>query len=125
MNAEAEDRNDWGFPAPIEVTAHERANQNTQIDQSVNKALPWVAFSWFLSGGAIIGLFLMALMLPRFIESRVAQGVAEAKAASAQELANAKADMHLASTNSLLAKERMDRAVAQLEAKGLLKQETH
>lgn len=125
MNAaEPEERNDWGLP-PLEVTAHERANQTTQIDQSVNKALPWVAVSWFLSGGAIIGLFLMALLMPRYIESRVSQGVSEAKAASAQELANAKADMHLASTNSLLAKERMDRAVAQLEAKGLLKQETH
>lgn len=43
MNAEADDRNAWGFP-PIEVTAQERANQTTQVDQSVRKndALPWV-----------------------------------------------------------------------------------
>jgi hypothetical protein len=43
VNAESEDRNAWGFP-PIEVTAQERANQTTQVDQSVRKndALPWV-----------------------------------------------------------------------------------
>lgn len=43
MSVEAETRNEWGLP-PVEVTAHERSNQTTQVDQSVRKndALPWV-----------------------------------------------------------------------------------
>jgi hypothetical protein len=113
MNAEADERNDWGFP-PIEVTAHERSNQTTNVDQSVNKALPWVAFSWFLSGGAIVGLILVALLVPQLIDSRV----------SAQ-LSKAQADMHLAETNALLAKDRTDKIAAALEARGLIKLENH
>ena len=126
MNPEAHagERNAWGFP-PIEVTAQERANQTTNVDQSVNKALPWVAFSWFLSGGAIIGLILLALLLPQYVDSRVAQGVSDSKAAAAQDIANAKADMHLAETNALLAKDRTDKMAAALEARGLIKLENH
>jgi hypothetical protein len=58
MNADAEARNDWGFP-PIEVTAHEKANQTTNVDQSVNKTLPWVVLVAIVScslGGVGLGL---------------------------------------------------------------------
>lgn len=58
MNAEADNRNDWGFP-PIEVTAHEKANQTTNVDQSVNKTLPWVVLVAIVScslGGVGLGL---------------------------------------------------------------------
>jgi hypothetical protein len=58
MNVEAEDRNAWGFP-PVEVTAHERANQTTNVDQSVNKTLPWVVLVAIVAcslGGAALGL---------------------------------------------------------------------
>jgi hypothetical protein len=58
MNADADERNDWGFP-PIEVTAHERANQTTNVDQSVNKTLPWVVLVAIVAcslGGAALGI---------------------------------------------------------------------
>ncbi len=58
MNADAEARNDWGFP-PVEVTAHEKANQTTNVDQSVNKTLPWVVLVAIVScslGGVGLGL---------------------------------------------------------------------
>lgn len=58
MNAESDVRNDWGFP-PIEVTAHERANQTTNVDQSVNKTLPWVVLVAIVAcslGGAALGI---------------------------------------------------------------------
>lgn len=42
MSAEADERNDWGFPAPIEVTAHERSNQTTKVEQHINKPMPWI-----------------------------------------------------------------------------------
>lgn len=124
--ADPDSRNEWGLPR-ILVNAHPMAAQHTEIDNSnrKNDALPWIAMSWLLSGIAIGGIFLMAMMLPRFIESRVQQGVADAKAASAQELADAKAEMHLSATNALLAKDRADKMAAALEARGLIKLENH
>jgi hypothetical protein len=121
---DADPRNELCLP-PIVVTAYPLAAQTTHVDQSVNKALPWVAFSWFLSGGAVIGLILMALMVPRQIDSRVAQGVSDSKASTAQELAAAKADMDQANMNAQLAKDRIDKAAAALEARGLIKLENH
>lgn len=75
-----------------------------------------------INGGAvaIVALILAALAVGLQIR---AEATIDAKIAAA--MAKPEADMHLAGTNALLAKERMDRAVAQLEAKGLLKQETH
>lgn len=58
MNAEADTRNEWGLP-PVEVTAHERSNQTTVVDQSVNKTLPWVVLVAIVAcslGGAALGL---------------------------------------------------------------------
>lgn len=58
MNAEPDERNDWGLP-PVEVTAHERANQTTHVDQSVNKPMPWVVLVAIVScslGGAALGI---------------------------------------------------------------------
>lgn len=124
MSAEAEIRNEWGLP-PVEVTAHERANQTTHVDQSVNKALPWVAFSWFLSGGAIIGLVLMALLMPQIIAAQVAKGVAEARAEISKDVSAAAEQANSARTFGRLANEKSDRVLAQLEARGLVKQENH
>lgn len=124
MNAEVDARNDWGFP-PIEVTAQERANQTTQIDQSVNKALPYVAWSWLLSGLALGGLLLLALLLPALIDSKVSAGVADAKAAMAQQTAQSNETANAARMFGRLANEKSDRVLAQLEARGLVKQENH
>lgn len=51
-----------------------------RTDNSVNKALPWIAFSWFLSGGAIIGLIVFAIIATSLIDSRVEGRVAKAEA---------------------------------------------
>jgi hypothetical protein len=50
------------------------------IDASSNKALPWIVFSWFLSGGAIIGLLIWSILAPSLIDSRVEGRVAKAEA---------------------------------------------
>lgn len=109
----------------IDVTAHVGAAQSTQIDQSQNKALPWIAFSWFLSGGAVIGLILMALLQPALMDAKIEKAAAQNRELMAKELAKAQADMHMASTNALLAKDRTDKVAASLEARGLIKLENH
>jgi len=73
--AEEDDRNEYGMPVTANVPAN-RGNFHQSVDQSVNKALPWVVFSWFLSGGSIIGPVLMALLLPQIIDAKVKAGVA-------------------------------------------------
>lgn len=58
MNAEPDDRNDYGFP-PVEVTAHERANQTTKVEQHINKPMPWIVLVAIVScslGGVGLGL---------------------------------------------------------------------
>lgn len=88
---DGERRNAEGFPIVEANVPANRGNFHQEVDQSSNKALPWVAFSWFLSGGAIIGLLVMALLMPQIIEAQVAKGVAQAKAEMAQQAAEAKA----------------------------------
>lgn len=122
--AETEERNEFGLP-PISVTAHEKANQHTEIDNSVNKALPWVAFSWFLSGGAIIGLVLMALLMPEIIDSRVAAGIAEARAGMEERLAETKQIANAGREHGRIALSEVERANAELAAKGLIRKAEH
>lgn len=60
MNAAAdpERRNEFGFP-PVAVTAHKRAAQTTNVDQSINKTMPWVVLVAIVScslAGAGLGL---------------------------------------------------------------------
>lgn len=118
-----DDRNEFGYPA-ANIHAHERAYQTTTVDQSVNKALPYVSFSWLLSGGALIGLLLMALLMPKIIESEVKAGVADARASMQQQVEQAKADADAGRTDGRLALDRVEKAVAKLEAKGLI-EESH
>lgn len=40
--AELDERNDWGLPPVSADVPYNRGNVNQQVDQSVNKALPWV-----------------------------------------------------------------------------------
>lgn len=77
MSVEVEDdiRNEYGLP-PISVMARERSYQTTNVDQSVNKALPWVAFSWFLAGAALIGVLLLAVLMPQMMDAKIKAGVA-------------------------------------------------
>lgn len=119
-----DDRNEYGYPA-AHVTAHERANQTTNVDQSVNKALPWVAFSWFLSGGALVGLIMMAILMPNLIESAVGKGVAQAKADMAQEIADTRATANAGREHARIALAEVQEANAQLKAKGLISAASH
>lgn len=123
-SADDDDRNEYGYPS-AHVHAHERANQTTHVDQSVNKALPWVAFSWFLSGGAIIGLIVFAILVPALIESGVAKGVAEAKAGIAQQVADANATANAGREHARIALAEVQEANAQLKAKGLISAASH
>lgn len=131
MNAEVEDdpRNDWGLPTPIEVTAHERSNQTTKVDvdnsNRKNDALPWVAISWFLSGGAIIGLILMALLMPEVIDGRVAAGISDARAGMEERLAETKQIANTGREHGRIALSEVERANAELAAKGLIRKAEH
>lgn len=121
--AEADERNAWGLPRVTAEAPDNRGNFHQHVE--LNKALPWVAFSWFLSGGAIVGLILMALLMPEIIDSRVAAGIADARAGMSKEVAAASEQANSARTFGRLANEKADRVLAQLEARGLVKQENH
>lgn len=41
--------------------------------------MPWIAFSWFLAGGAIIGLAVQVVMSPQITDSKIAAGIAPAE----------------------------------------------
>ena len=76
--AECEMRNGEGYPF---MCAHPGAAiTSSSIDAShgKNEKLPWVAFSWFLSGAALMGV----VMMPMVIESKVRAGSAKAEANS-------------------------------------------
>jgi len=133
-----DDRNDYGLPIVAADAQDNRGNFNQQVE--INKALPWVAFSWFLSGGAIIGLFLMALLMPKLIDAGVAKAVSEARANASIELNDAKAQfgIQLAQVKSdataiantgrehaRIALDKVEQTQVQLGAKGLIKPETH
>jgi hypothetical protein len=76
--------------------------------------------------GAAIAIAIGSILVYEFrIDSKVAAAKAEARAEFADALAKAQADMHLAETNALLAKDRTDKMAASLEARGLIKLENH
>lgn len=100
-------RNEFGYPA-ANIHAHERAYQNTTVDQSVNKALPWVAFSWFLAGAALIGVLLLALLMPQIMDAKIKAGVA-----ASEERART------ADVNSRIALDKVEDFRAKLAEKGI------
>lgn len=81
------------------------------IDASKNKALPWIAFSWFLSGGAVLGLIIGSIVAPSLIDSRVEARVARAEALS-----------ELARKEASTAKDIVDLEVQRRKAREELKQ---
>lgn len=107
---ECEDRNEYGYHSVNSPTTRPSAtvnagsapsqtkiDQQTKIDNSVNKALPWIAFSWFLSGGAVIGLIIWSIVAPSLIDSRIEARVAKAEAVA-----------ELARRDAAIAKDMMD-----------------
>jgi hypothetical protein len=61
-------------------------------------------------------------MMPRIIDAEVAKGIAQAKAEMAQQVADAKATADAGATDGRLALDRVEKTVAKLEAKGLVKE---
>jgi len=82
------------------------------IDASSNKSLPWIVFSWFLSGGSIIGLILLAIILPSYVDSKIEGRVAKAEAIA-----------ELARRDASISKDMVDLDRAKLKAKEELKHE--
>lgn len=123
---EADERNEFGLP-PISVTAHEKANQHTEIDNSnrKNDALPWVAISWLLSGIAVGGMLINAITTPQMVDAKVSAGVAEAKSAMAQQAADAKATAQTAKEHARVALDKVEQTQVQLGANGLVQPSTH
>lgn len=116
--ADEDERNEYGMPV-ASIRGGERSPITGNIDQSVNKALPWVAFSWFLSGGAVIGLIMMALLMPQIIEAQVAKGVAQAKAEMAQQAATANAAANESRVHARIALDKVEDFRAKLAEKGI------
>lgn len=130
---EPETRNGYGLPinAP-----NNRGNFNHSVDNSVNKALPWVAYSWLLSGFSI-GLTVMILVLgPAYIDAKIAAGDARSDAKiSASEsrsetriaVASAKNESisNTAREHARVALDKVEQTQVQLGAKGLVQPSTH
>lgn len=95
--------------------------QRTEID--LGGVTAWA--SAVLAGAAMAISIASVLIAEVRIDSKVAQAKAEVRAEFADQLAKALADMHLAETNALLAKDRTDKMAAALEARGLIKLENH
>lgn len=110
---EAEARDAWGNPLgacptrPVASVSGARAPTTANIDQSMgkNEKLPWVAFSWFLSGAALIGVLLLAWFVPIMIDAKVKSGSAKCEAIS-----------ELARTDAAVAKDTVDQWAAKQKA---------
>lgn len=124
-DADDDERNEWGLPPVLADAPYNRGAINQQVDQSVNKALPYVAGSWLLSGLAIGGVLLLALLMPYLIDSKVAAGVADAKSAMAQQAADAKATAQTAKEHARVALDKVEQTQVQLGANGLVQPSTH
>lgn len=111
-------RNEYGLPVTATVPDN-RGNFHQAVDNSVNKALPYISFSWFLSGGALIGLIFMAVLMPQIIEAQVAKGVAQAKAEMAQQVEEAKAAANSGRIDGRVALDKVDSMREKLAEKGI------
>lgn len=101
----------------IDKSQRGSGNQRTEVDLG---GVP--AWANAVLAGAAIAISILSILV---YEGRVDSKVIEARAEFADQLAKAQADMHLAETNALLAKDRTDKMAAALEARGLIKLENH
>lgn len=111
--ADDDDRNEYGMPITANVP-HNRGNFHQAVDQSVNKALPWVAFSWLLSGLSIGMTVFMLAAAPAYIDAKVAAGSAKAEATA-----------QTAKEHGRIALAEVERANAELAEKGLIRKADH
>jgi len=73
---------------------------------------------------AVVGALALGalMMMPQIIEARVQAGMAEARASMQQQAEEAKAIADAGATDGRLALDRVEKAVAKLEAKGLIRE---
>lgn len=116
-----EERNSEGFPVVEAHVPANRGNFHQQVDQSrgKNEALPWFAFSALLACLAIGGLVMMAILMPRIIDAKVAEGIAQAREAMAQQAANANAVANEARVHSRVALDKVEDVRTALAEKGI------
>lgn len=95
--AACECRNGAGYPV-----IGQRSNINGSVDNSTNKALPWVVLIAVLASLALMGV----LMMPMVIDAKVRAAVAPAEAKS-----------ELAMKTAYTAKDQIDFAIAKAKAK--------
>jgi hypothetical protein len=116
-----ERRNSEGFPVVEAHVPANRGNFHQQVDQSrgKNDALPWVCFSWLLSGLALGCVIVMAILMPRIIDSKVSEGVAHAKAEMAQQAADAKAIANVGREHGRIALDKVEDFRTALAEKGI------
>jgi hypothetical protein len=77
-------------------------------DPLIGRVVPWIAFSWFLSGGAIIGLTVLAVMMPQLADSKIKAGIAPAEERA-----------RTAETNARVALDKVEDFRAKLAEKGI------
>lgn len=106
-----------------DVDKSQRGSGHQRTDINLGGMAAWA--NAVLSGAAIAISIVAILVYEVRIDGKVASAKAEARAEFADQLAKAQADMHLAETNALLAKDRTDKMAAALEARGLIKLENH
>lgn len=112
-------RNEYGLPVTANVPDN-RGNFHQQVDQSrgKNDALPWVSFSWLLSGLALGMIVIILAVAPAYIEAQVAKAVAQAKAEMAQDVADAKASADTGRQHARVALDKVEDFRAKLAEKG-------
>lgn len=111
--AEEEGRNEFGLPVTANAPSN-RGNFHQAVDNSVNKALPWVAFSWGLAFFAIGMIVVILAAAPAYIDAKVAAGVAPAMATA-----------NTAREHARVALDKVEQTQVQLGAKGLVQPSTH
>ncbi len=111
--ADEEARNEYGLPVTANVPAN-RGNFHQAVDNSVNKALPWVAFAWGLAFLAIGMIVVILTVAPAYIDAKIAAGVAPAMATA-----------QAAKEHARVALDKVEQTQVQLGAKGIIQPSTH
>lgn len=116
-----EERNSEGFPVVEAHVPANRGNFHQQVDNSrgKNDALPWISFSWLLSGLSLGCVIIMALLMPRIIDSKVSEGIAQARESMAQQAATANAVANEARVHSRVALDKVEDVRTALAEKGI------
>lgn len=121
--AESEVRDSYGNPLVATPTTRPRAtihapitgdiNQNTTTDNSVNKALPWVAIACLLAGMSLG----VSLMSQPITDAKIEKAKAELRAEYAEEIAIIRVEAHNAASVSEVWRNRVNKLEAESNAR--------